>query len=90
MAGIQDMKDFAYRHLRDFVENCHITKVYATASTESFVVVIGNETDSCTAPPMIWRALNPYKVDVKMSSTEEKIPIAEDTFVCYQNGRWIR
>lgn len=90
MSKVRDMQDFAYRHLKDYTERCHIIKVYATTDPENFVVVIGSKADAQTIPPIIWRALRNYTVDVIRSATEVKVSINESTFVCYQNGRWIR
>lgn len=90
MAQLSELQDFAHRRLKDYTERCHILKVYATTTPAKFVVVIGSEADAQAIPPIIWRQMRGYVVDVQTAGTGIKVPIDENTFVCYQNGRWVK
>lgn len=90
MHQVQEMQDFAYRHLKDYTDSCQIQRVYAMTDTGSYVVIIGDEADSQVVPPIIWRQLRNRAVTVKKASTYTKVVINESTYVCYQNERWVR
>lgn len=90
MPKLTVLQDFAFRHLRDYTERCQILKVYAITEPEGFVVVIDSTADALAAPAIIWRQLREYNVEVQIAGPGAKVPISESTFVCYQNGRWVR
>lgn len=90
MSKVRELQDLAFRHLKDYVDVCSIVKVYATADPDGFTVVIDSSADLQKVPPIIWRALKGYSVDVISARTGVKIPVNEKTFVCYQNERWVR